>query len=120
MSPRSESRIRVKTIQVRATPEEKELLKARADAYGISVGELCRQTIFGAKPKSKTDLEAIHALANANASLARLGGLQKGWLAGAFPSSPPPDRKQVRGLLHEIEVAQRVVIFAVKKLAGLS
>ena len=109
-----------KTVQVRATPDEKDRLKVRAAAFGISLGELCRQTIFGSKPKAKTDLEAIQALALARADLGRLGGLLKGWLAGSFSSSPPPDQKHVRDLLHEIEAAQNVVVKAVKKLVDQS
>lgn len=119
MSARSESRKMTKTVQVRATPTEKDLLKARADAYGISVGELCRRTIFGARPKAKTDLAAIHALSLARADLGRLGGLLKGWLAGAFPAAPRPEQQPVRELLHQVEAAQNVVIQAVKVLGGL-
>jgi len=52
MTRRSKSRIKTKTIQVRATPEEKEQLKARAAAFGISVGELCRKSILAARPKA--------------------------------------------------------------------
>lgn len=120
MSSRSSSRIKTKTVQVRATEEEKDRLKARAAAFGISLGELCRQTIFGTKPKSKTDLEAIQALAMARADLGRLGGILKGWLAGSFPSSPLPEKKDVRDLLHEIEAAQSLVVSTVKKLADFS
>lgn len=120
MNLRSESRKRAKTIQVRATPEEKDVLKARAAAFGISVGELCRQTIFRATPKAKTDLEAIQALAMTRAEMGRLGGLLKGWLAGAFPAAPPPDRPRVRELLHEIEAAKDVVVHTAKALGKLS
>lgn len=116
MSPRSSSRIKTKTIQVRATEEEKSRLKARAEAFGISVGALCRNTIFGAHPKAKTDLHAIQALVTARSQMGALGGLLKGWLAGSFPSSPSPDRKQVRDLLHEIEAAQRTIVITVRKL----
>lgn len=108
------------TIQVRATPQEKLVLKSRATAFGISVGELIRQTIFRTQPKSKTDLEAIQALAFARADLGRLGGLLKGWLGGSFPNSLPSDSIQIRTLLHDIEAAQIMVLDAVKKLAGKS
>lgn len=117
---KSESRKKLETIQVRATPEEKALLKARAEVFGISVGELVRETLFRTKPKSKIDLEAIQALALARADLGRLGGLLKGWLAGSFPDAPQQDQDQaqIRSLLHEIESAQLIVLSAVKKLAG--
>ena len=87
---RSESRQKTETIGVRCTPEEKAALKARADAFGISVGALCRDTIFGAKPKSKTDQNAIDELALTRADLGRLGGLLKGWLAGVFEEVGTP------------------------------
>lgn len=108
------------TIQVRATPSEKAMLKARAAAFGISVGELVRQTIFSTKPKSKTDLTAIQELAVTRADLGRVGGLLKGWLAGSFPDSPSPDQIKIRALLHKIEIAQADVLASVKKLMGKS
>lgn len=117
--PRSENRIKTKLIQVRATPEEKAKLKARAAAFGISVGELCRETIFAAKPKSRVDQQAIIELAEARADLGRLGGLFKGWLGGkAFPDAPgsPPDRKHIEHLVKEIAAAEEVVLIRVKRL----
>lgn len=117
MATRSESRQKTKLIQVRATPQEKVTLKARAAAFGISMGELCRRTIFGATPKSITDKGAIQALADARADLGRMGGLLKGWLAGSFPDAPrPPDPEQIRALLKNIEAGQAAVIAVVKKL----
>lgn len=108
---------------MRCTPEEKAALKARAAAFGISMGELCRATIFGAKPKSKTDQGAIQELADTRADLGRLGGLFKGWLAGSFEQQGTPGpktRAEVVRLLGEIEVAQEKVLASVKKLTGQS
>lgn len=113
---KSESRQKTKVLGVRATPEEHAKLKAKADAFGVSMGELCRQTLFGTTPKSKIDQEGIEALAVARADLGRFGGLLKGWLAGSFPGGPAPDQVQVRDLLHKSEAAQAVVVAAVKKL----
>lgn len=120
MATRSESRQKTKLIQVRATPAEKEKLKARADSFGISVGELCRRSIFGAKLKSRTDQDAIQELAATRADLGRLGGLLKGWLAGAFAQGTPgpKDRVDVVQLLLEIEKAQVGVVDAFTKMAG--
>ena len=112
----SEKRQKTAMLQVRATPSEKELLKKRADAFGVSMAELCRNSIFNSKPKSKTDQQAISELAIARADLGRLGGLLKGWLAGSFPSSPAADQARVRTLLFEIDAAQVVVVKTVKKL----
>lgn len=116
--PRSESRQKTELIQVRATPAEKARLRARADAFGISPGKLVRETIFSTTPKAKTDKQAIGELAATRADLGRLGGLLKGWLAGAFDQAPPPPQtlEEVRALLQEIEAAQTDVLVAVKKL----
>lgn len=117
--PRSENRIKTKLIQVRATPEEKAQLKARANAFGISMGALCRETIFGAKPKSRVDQQAIIELAQTRADLGRLGGLLKGWLGGkAFPDAPgsPPDKKYIESLVKEIAAAEEIVLNRVKQL----
>lgn len=114
----SESRRMIKTIQVRATSEEKEILKEQAAAFGISIGELIRQTVFRTKPRSLTDKEAIMALAKTRADLGRLGGLLKGGLSGLFSNSQALDPRQARALLHEIECAQTQVLNAVDKLIG--
>jgi hypothetical protein len=114
----SETRVKTLTFGVRCTREEKALLQSRADAFGISMGELCRETIFGSRPKSKTDQAAITELAAMRADLGRLGGLLKGWLSGAFPAAPLPQHDQVRALLHDIEAAQKKVLAAVTTLVG--
>jgi hypothetical protein len=118
MATRSESRQKTELIQVRCTPDEKVTLKGRAAAFGISMGELCRVTIFGVKPKSKTDQAAIQALADARADLGRLGGLLKGWLAGSFDKETPgpKTRAEISSLLKEIDAGQKLVIQSVKKL----
>jgi hypothetical protein len=113
---RSESRKKTELIQVRATPEEKAFLQARAAAFGVSVGELCRRVIFGAIPKSRVDQNAIQEIATTRADLGRLGGLLKGWLMGSFPRSPKPDVEQVRALLKELEVSQAAVSNSVKNI----
>ena len=106
-------------VPVRATPEEKERLRARASVFGISVGELCRQTIFAATPQSKTDQGAIAELATTRADLGRLGGLLKGWLSSSF-EKPAPDihtHNDVIALLRQIEDAKTAVLDAVRKVA---
>ena len=114
----SESRQKTKLIQVRATPAEKDGLKNRADAFGVSVGELCRRVIFNSKPKSKVDQNAIAELAATRADLGRLGGLLKGWLSGVFPQGEPVPQThaEVVSLLRKIESAQKDVQSAVKRL----
>lgn len=119
MAKRSESRKKTQLIQVRATPEEKADLKARAAEFCVSVGELCRRALFGAVPKSNTDQNAISELAATRADLGRLGGLLKGWLAGSFNQPAPAlgTQGEVRRLLREIEAAQKVVVEAALRVA---
>lgn len=107
-------------VQVRATPEEKQRLRARAATFGISIGELCRETIFNTTPKAKTDKQAIGELAATRADLGRLGGLLKGWLAGSFQQEPPPPQTldEVRVLLRRIVDAQEVVVASAKSLVN--
>ncbi|MNR84315.1 hypothetical protein D3C72_151130 [compost metagenome] len=119
-SQRSESRKKTELIQVRATPDEKAFLQARAAAFGVSVGELCRQTIFAVIPKSRVDQEAILELATTRADLGRFGGLLKGWLAGSFPSAPRPNLEQVRDLLKQLETCQASVVKTVKVVVDTS
>jgi hypothetical protein len=116
---RSESRVKIKTLGVRVTPEEKIMLKRIADSFGISVAELCRQTIFNSTPKSKTDQSAISELAATRADLGRLGGLLKGWLSGSFLTGTPTPQAipDVVALLREIDAAQKLVISTVTKVS---
>ena len=114
----SETRVKTLTFGVRCSPEEKASLQARADAFGISMGELCRETIFGTRPKSKTDQSAVAELLATRADLGRLGGLLKGWLSGVFPAAPLPQHDQVRALLQDVEAAQKKVLAAVTTLVG--
>ena len=120
MGKQSQSRKKTETIQVRATPQEKHDLKERAAQFGVSVGELCRRTIFGAIPKSHADQTAITELAAMRADLGRLGGLLKGWLAGSFPqgSPTPTTHAEIVTLLRKIETAQGQVVEVVKKVSG--
>lgn len=115
----SESRIKVLTIGVRVTPEEKEKLKKRAESFGVSMGELCRRSIFDAIPISKVDQIAIDELAATRADLGRLGGLLKGWLAGKFTQPPPSlkGRDEVVRLLDEIRAAKNKAVEAFHKLS---
>lgn len=119
MAKRSESRIATTHIPVRCTPEQKIILKARAAAFGVSCAELVRSIIFGAKPKSKVDKEAIAELAATRADLGRLGGLFKGWLAGSFEvhGTPGPKTKtEIVRLIREIEATQKKVIDTLKSI----
>ena len=119
--PRSENRVKTELIQVRATTDEKIALKNRSAAFGISVGELCRQSIFGMKAKSTVDQQAIQELADARAALGRIGGLLKGWLGPKeFPDAPYRGTEDARDLLHQIERSQEIVLNLAKRLMDTS
>ena len=122
MATHSESRKKTKLIQVRVTPEEKVRLKARAAEFGVSVGELCRRTIFSSTPKSLTDQKAYLELAAMRADLGRVGGLLKGYLAGSFERSPPglQTRDEVVALLCQIEASQRGVVAVAKRVGKIT
>ncbi|CNI61222.1 conjugal transfer relaxosome component TraJ [Yersinia pekkanenii] len=57
-------------LGIRCYPEEKEQIKAKADAAGLSVGEFLRRCALGRKIQAKCDTKLIM-------ELSRLGGLQK-------------------------------------------
>lgn len=112
---KSESRKKSELIQVRATPEEKAAIVKQANAFGISVGELCRMMIFKSRPpKAILDQGAITELARLRGDLGRVGGLLKGWLAGAFVETAGlPDKGEVprvRDLLQQIEDRQKEIM----------
>ena len=114
----SESRNKTELVQVRCTPEEKSALRNRATDFGVSVGELCRRSIFSSLPKSRVDQKAIQELANLRADLGRMGGLLKGWLAGSFDQKPPALRSHtdVVNLLREIDARQKSVLDVLGRL----
>jgi hypothetical protein len=110
----SENRKKTKLIAVRATPVEKEYMKKRAEAFGISVGALCRHIIFESRvPQGIMDQSAIGELAKTRADLGRVGGLLKGWLAGSFENSAglplKGDIPTIRSLLQQIEKTQALI-----------
>jgi hypothetical protein len=110
----TEVRKKTKLIAVRATPAEKEHMKKRADAFGISVGALCRHIIFESRvPQGLMDQSAIGELAKTRADLGRVGGLLKGWLAGSFQETAglpfKGDIPTIRSLLLQIEKTQALI-----------
>lgn len=113
---KSESRKKTELVQVRCTPAEKAMLRDRANAFGISVGELCRNIVFGTKPKSVFDAKAISELARLRADHGRLGGLLKGWLSGSFDNSPKPNREEIKSLLDNIKSIEAEIIAVVRKV----
>ncbi|OTP72165.1 plasmid mobilization protein [Caballeronia sordidicola] len=121
----SETRRKTKLIAIRATPEEKAIIQAQADAFGISIGELCRTMIFRSKPpKAVLDQSAIGELAKTRADLGRVGGLLKGWLAGSFEETAglplKTDVPTIRKLIREIEESQADIVKRIDIAFGAS
>ena len=122
---KSENRQKSQLIQVRATPEEKAKIVKQAEAFGVSVGELCRMMIFKSRPpKAVLDQGAIIELAKLRGDLGRVGGLLKGWLAGAFVETAGlPDKGEVprvRDLLKQIEERQAQIMLQLSVAFGES
>jgi hypothetical protein len=103
---RSESRQRnVPPIMVRVTAQEKERIKAHAQACGLSAPALLRQLGLGHPVQGVLDQKAVLALVRVNGDLGRLGGLLKMWLSNdeRFPHGITHD---VLRLFREIEQTQ--------------
>ena len=71
------SRQRVQLILVRVLPSEKEEIKTRAKACGMSVACYLRTLGLNHRPKAVLDAKAVMELARVNGDLGRLGGLLK-------------------------------------------
>ena len=103
---RSEARDRVQRMLVVVNGAEREAIKARARAAGLSISAYLRAAGLG-RPLSASpalDHAQIAALSKVNADQGRLGGLLKWWLAD-WPGRgvPEPD---VRKLLNDIRDTQ--------------
>ena len=98
-------RDRQRPMKVWVSPEERQVIEARANASGLSVSAYLRTTGVGQEPKSVFDQDAILALVKLHADQGRLGGLLKLWLStrpGAGASTT-----DVRALLKQIETLQQ-------------
>jgi len=71
------SRQRIKLIPVPVLPSEKEEIKTRAKACGMSVAAYLRTLGLNHRPKAVLDAKAVLELAKVNGDLGRLGGLLK-------------------------------------------
>ena len=69
-------------IRVLADEAEHAMIKAGAEATGLSMSAFLRHVGVGYPVRSIVDLRQVAELAKINADLGRLGGLLKLWLAG--------------------------------------
>lgn len=108
------TRDRQRPLKVWVSPEERQVIEARAKASGLAVSAYLRTAGLGIEPKSVFDQDAILALVKAHADQGRLGGLLKWWL-----SSKPDEgasTTEVRAVLKQIEQLQKQLTDLVKRL----
>jgi len=111
---RAQARERINHLQVVVSAAERQRIKQRAQAAGLSVSAYLRTAGLGQPIRSGLDHAAVLELAKVNADLGRLGGLLKLWLVDR-PGQGAPEI-EVRRLLDRIgdtqgrlaEVAGRV------------
>ena len=100
----SPTRKRTVLIPVRVSPEEKEAIRAQAQAFSVAPSAFLRNLGLGEPLRCTVDQQAILTLLQVNADLGRLGGLLKLWLSGeARARILVPE---VRALLKQIEATQ--------------
>jgi hypothetical protein len=99
-SERRPARDRINHLQVVVDSRERQLIKVRAKAAGLSVSAYLRNTGLGHPIKSVLDYEAAMELAKLNGDQGRLGGLLKLWLVDR-PGRGVPEI-DVRRLLERI------------------
>lgn len=95
-----------KHIRVPVLPEEEVIIKANAEASGLSAASFIRKVAMGYQVESIVDIKQVLELSRVNGDLGRLGGLLKLWLANDprtvnFPPS------LIKTLLSKIESTQQ-------------
>lgn len=96
-----------KRVRAYFSQEEYSHLTSRANDAGLSLSSFIKQASLGLTISSTVDHEAVLALVQSKADLGRLGGLLK--LHLGKPGEPGFDREELRGLLKDIEGAQRIL-----------
>lgn len=70
-----------KHIRVPVLPDEEAIIKANAEASGLSAASFIRKVAMGYEVASIVDIKQVLELSRVNGDLGRLGGLLKLWLA---------------------------------------
>ena len=96
-------------IRVLADEAEHAMIKAGAEATGLSMSAFLRHVGVGYPVRSIVDLRQVAELVKINADLGRLGGLLKLWLAGDPRLDPhrfPHIDRTIAATLTQIEASQ--------------
>lgn len=102
-----------KVIPIRATDEEKELIRNNAAACKMSLSRYLINLGTGYAPPSKLDAEHMRTLAKINGDQGRLGGLLRMWLSNEERVTPTIEQRLL-SLIKSIEDYQKTL----KDLAG--
>ncbi len=111
------SRQRIKLIPVPCLPSEKEEIKTRAKACGMSVAAYLRNLGLNHRPKAVLDAKAVMELAKVNGDLGRLGGLLKMLLTNK-ERLKDKDRTvhDIEALLADIQTTQATLFEAARRV----
>ena len=115
----SDSESRKKTInrQVRMTPEEFEVLSAKAATYGVKLPQYLRDCGMERPLRSLAEQRVFSVLSQLNADQGRLGGLLKLWLTEEERSAQGWNR-DIKELLEGIKLNQEQISAALGSLHG--
>lgn len=95
-----------KHIRVPVHPDEEAIIKANAEASGLSTASFIRKVAMGFQVESIVDIKQVLELSRVNGDLGRLGGLLKLWLAND-PRTENFSPSLIKILLSKIESTQQ-------------
>ncbi len=101
-----------KALKIYCTPEEEKYIAAQAGKAGLSVSRFMRNVCLGYTIRSRVNSQAVLALLQVNADLARLGGLLKITL-----NATPRNTLQLERLLADVESTRLELKAKAKELA---
>lgn len=107
----TQPRDRLNPIRVYVNSEERDLIKAKARAAGMTISHYTRAAVMMRPIKSAFDADAIHALSKVNADQGRLGGLLKMYLTDGDTAGTV-----ARALLDQMKQVQRDLAEAATKV----
>lgn len=103
----NEVRERQKPLRVYLSPQERQLILARANECRLPPSTYLRRIGLGYQPKSSIDRDSVREMIKVNADQGRLGGLLKLWLVDKPGNGASIAR--VRSVLNQIESSQMLL-----------
>ncbi|EOC0478875.1 conjugal transfer transcriptional regulator TraJ [Cronobacter turicensis] len=104
-----------KHIRVPVLPDEEAIIKANAEASGLSTASFIRKVAMGYQVESIVDIKQVSELSRVNGDLGRLGGLLKLWLAND-PRTANFSPSLIKTLLNKIESTQQELMNIMEKI----